>query len=209
MKSSDFNEWKRSYVEMLKADISVCLPAKVLSYDVSKGSASIEVQLKKIDTSGKSFSMSPFQNIPVLINRTGSFFIHNPIGAGTLGILIVCDKDMDLYKSLGGLRQPINFRKHDINDAIFIAGLYPFNRALSGINNTDLIIGTESNNMRIHITPAGLLEIKKGGVTKLILNNDGNFVITNGDLIADGISFKTHVHSGVESGDEVSGPPLI
>lgn len=37
---------------------------------------------------------------------------------------------------------------------------------------------------------------------------EGTFIITSGDIIADGVSLKTHVHSGVDSGSSNTGPPV-
>jgi len=59
--------------------------------------------------------------------------------------------------------------------------------------------------MDINIPSDGEINITAvGGVN--ITATDGN-VVVNGDVIADGVSLKGHVHTGVVPGDGLSGPP--
>ena len=46
-----------------------------------------------------------------------------------------------------------------------------------------------------------------GTITGNIRLVNGNLIVTSGDVIADGISLKTHVHGGVESGGDNTDPP--
>ena len=55
------------------------------------------------------------------------------------------------------------------------------------------------------ITVAGLVFSSGGGNITI---NDADLIITNGDVVADSISLKTHVHSGVTTGGSNTGGPV-
>ena len=54
------------------------------------------------------------------------------------------------------------------------------------------------------VADGGMTINAQGGVT---LNASGGDVVVQGDVIADGVSLKTHRHTGVEVGSGRSGPP--
>jgi hypothetical protein len=53
-------------------------------------------------------------------------------------------------------------------------------------------------------TMSGSFTIQNGTITI----NTGNLVVNSGDVIADGVSLKNHVHSGVQSGGSNTGAPV-
>jgi phage baseplate assembly protein gpV len=54
-------------------------------------------------------------------------------------------------------------------------------------------------------TTTGTIVFTQTGQT---INVDGDIIVVNGDVTADGISLKTHVHSGVTSGGSNTGAPV-
>lgn len=102
-----------------------------------------------------------------------------------------------------------------------------------GSNETDTITGnkTETIGGQLNITVtsnasltaprinlvgpvyiAGFLSVDgdgggEGGVMTGTFRLNGNLIVTGGDVTADGISLKTHVHGGVESGGDDTDPP--
>jgi phage baseplate assembly protein gpV len=60
------------------------------------------------------------------------------------------------------------------------------------------------------VTPGGAVNISVPGDANITgnVNINGNVTVTGGDVTADGISLKTHVHSGVDAGISNTGGPL-
>lgn len=60
--------------------------------------------------------------------------------------------------------------------------------------------------MRITISNSGI--IIEGGGANVVINGAPQVVVNGGDVIADGISLKTHRHGGVTPGGGNSGPAI-
>ncbi len=64
----------------------------------------------------------------------------------------------------------------------------------------------------IHLRADGSILLKVSGSTMVFENgtltvSNANVIVTSGDVIADGISLKTHTHGGVQSGGDNTGTP--
>ena len=74
----------------------------------------------------------------------------------------------------------------------------------------DVIINAENNitvnatNLSLNISDNTTITI---GSMSIIINNNG-INVTNGDIVVDSISLKTHVHGGVQSGGSNTGTPI-
>jgi len=138
----------------------VCLPARIVSYDLSKQSASVEPLLKKEYFKDNELVSLPIINdVPVLTLGAvgGDTFIHFPLQKDDLGIIVICDRSLDRWLSgAGNSVDPADTRTHDLNDAIFIPGLRPFSGAVSVDNKNDLFI--KHGNMKLQLSSAGKMK---------------------------------------------------
>lgn len=176
------------------AGIHTCLPGKIEKYDHEKQMASVKPLIKKFYLDNKTESLPVIVNVPVIFPRTANFSFTHPIEEGDLVLLLFCERSLEKYLAEGGEQEPGDRRKHDLTDAIAIPGLYPFSEPSEADNNEDVLIKFHEAELRI--------------------KPDGNFymkgdLIVEGDVVADDVSLKTHIHSGVETGGGVSGPPVV
>lgn len=138
-------------------------------------------------------------------------YIRYPIQIGDKGRVVASDVRLGGITGLGSglpvLSQPGN-----------LTGL-----AFEWLGNVNWTPATDPNSVEIYgpngvimrdtgsktvvtLTPDGIT-IDLGG--DLTINANGNTVTVNdGDVIADGISLKTHTHSGVTEGDDDTGEPV-
>lgn len=76
-----------------------------------------------------------------------------------------------------------------------------------------LEVDAKTGGVSVDATNGGVeIDAKSGGVSidasSGKVNVKGDVIVQNGDVIADGISLKKHIHSGVYSGPSVTGKPV-
>ena len=148
-------------------ELHTAIPGKVLEYDESVQKAKIQPLLKrKFKTEEGEVELPIINSVPVSFPRTENSIIHIPVAVGTLGMIIFCERSIDSWLSgEGGCVSPDDPRTHDLSDGIFYPGLYPFSKAISGLNSTYTTI--KNNNMKIELSPDGKIAIT-GGSEELV-----------------------------------------
>ena len=179
-------------IERHLSQVHTVMPGKIEKYDWELQKASVKPLIKKQYLDGREASLPLIVNVPVMFMRTDNFSFSYPINEGDLVLILFSERSMELYLKDGGEQLPGDRRKFDLSDGIAIPGLYPFSEQSKATNNTDVLIKFKEATLRI--TGEGVFEMK------------GDLIV-DGDVIADGISLKSHVHTGVASGDDLSGPP--
>ena len=176
---------------------------------------------RKVD--GKDIKLPVFVEVPVMHLHGGASYTAYPIDVGDYALLIFTERCFDNWYNGRDETLPLEFRMHDYSDAVAIVGLY--NRAgeitipkvithigdvyeegnhehIGDVNQTGDYVLTGDftiNGQTIkngNLTVNGNLTISGGAV------NASNCTInlTDGDVIADGVSLKNHTHGGVASG---------
>lgn len=179
-------------IERHLSQIHTAMPGRIEKYDWELQKASVKPLIKKQYMDGREASLPLIVNVPVMFMRTDNFSFTYPINEGDLVLVLFTERSMELYLKDGGEQLPGDRRKFDLSDGIAIPGLYPFSEQSKATNNDDVLIKFKEATLRI--TGEGVFEMK------------GDLIV-DGDVIADGISLKSHVHTGVASGDDLSGPP--
>lgn len=135
----------RDYVTHRQADLRVCLPGIVESYDAAKQTVDVQPTLHepKRDRDGtKTGTRLPvIHNVPVVFSRTQEWFVSLPIKAGDRVMLVFSDFSLDSWKTDGREGRPNSDKAHDINDAVAFVGGYDQSHAIADINANDLIVG--------------------------------------------------------------------
>jgi hypothetical protein len=193
-------EWAQSRIEFFRdmmLEVHTCLPAKIKSYDSSTQKAEIEPLLKtKYKNEDKAVDLPVINNVPVQWQsaNNGSAFIHLPLKAGDLGIILFSERSLDTWLSGEGASvSPDDPRHHHISDAIFIPGVRPFKTALPVVSSTSLFV--------------------KNGDAEVELTGDGNINIVGGNIkidaatVIDALATTINLGSGSEKavlGDTLS-----
>jgi phage baseplate assembly protein gpV len=102
----------------------------------------------------------------------------------------------------------------DMRQGLVLPGVYrDAAPAPSADPDLDLTVYADTHTMRIEFESGALFEMTSeaakfvfGGCT--ILLNHAGITVTGGDVVADGISLKMHVHGGVMPGPSVTTPPV-
>lgn len=163
----------------------------------------IKVREKTIDiqpvinrvVNGESISLPVFTDVPpVFLGGNGSS-ISLPIAAGDYALMIFTERCFDRWWIGQDFQSPLELRMHDYSDGFAIVGLLPQDSALT-IPDKITIVGDVEFTGNLDIT--GDVDI------------NGSMTVTGGDVVADGISLKTHTHpytwTGVPGAGNTGGP---
>lgn len=142
---------------------------------------------------GESIELPVFADVPPIFLGGGSSSLSMPIAVDDYALLIFTERCFDRWWAGQDFQRPLELRMHDYSDGFALVGLKPEASALS-IPDVMTLVGDVEHTGNLTITGS--------------LNVSGNITVTGGDVVADGVSLKTHVHSGVTTGGGTSGPPV-
>lgn len=100
-------------------------------------------------------------DVPVSYPRGGGGYMSWPLERGDLCLLIFSERSLDRWIDSDGrtVVYPDDARKHHISDAVCIPGLATVGNPVT-VHPTDLVLGTESGDVELHITPGGEVQAK-------------------------------------------------
>jgi Phage protein Gp138 N-terminal domain len=108
------------------SSMHTAFPAQIERYDFTTAKADVKPLLSAVYPDGSVMELPVIPNVPVLWPRTSLGSISFPLQRGD-GCLVVCsERSIDDWLTLGGINEPTDSRKFDLNDAIAIPGLYSF-----------------------------------------------------------------------------------
>lgn len=177
--------------------IHTALPARVVSFDPSEQTVSIELMIEQINHNGEQLALPPLVDVPVKMFAYGAFMITAEPQAGDEGLATFSERCIDGWWLSSKKSVPMDIRFHDLSDAFFDGGYRSKPKALTIVPNCLNIAGA-SNYVRL--LSDGTIEIK-GNTTIL-----GSLTVT-GDVVGAGKSLSTHTHGGVQTGSGSTGTP--
>ena len=177
--------------------IHTALPARVVSFDPSEQTVSIELMIEQINHNGEQLALPPLVDVLVKMFAYGAFMITAEPQAGDEGLATFSERCIDGWWLSSRKSVPMDIRFHDLSDAFFDGGYRSKPKALTIVPNCLNIAGA-SNYVRL--LSDGTIEIK-GNTTIL-----GSLTVT-GDVVGAGKSLSTHTHGGVQTGSGSTGIP--
>lgn len=181
----------------LQKKLHTCLPAKIVAFDNSTQTATIELMIQQMAYDGSMLELPPLIYVPVQMFSYGMFSIVAEPQEGDEGLAMFSERCIDGWWESSQKSVPLDVRFHDLSDAFFTGGYKSKPNALTIIPNA-IHIGSAGAYVRIFAN--GTLEVK-GATTFLDVVTAPDFITTSA------VSLASHVHVGVKSGTEVSGVP--
>ncbi|MEW5803906.1 MAG: Gp138 family membrane-puncturing spike protein [bacterium] len=143
-------------------DLHTAMPARVEKYDPASQKADVKPLLRKkykasdIDTE---FPVIPAVPVQWPSAGGGKAYLHLPLKAGDLGIIIVCERTMEGWLCGDGqITSPKDPRHHNLSDAVFVPGIRPFKKALAGVSSNNMVL--QNDKLRIELDPSGKVSIE-------------------------------------------------
>ena len=197
------------YFKLFMLELNFALPAVVEAVNPSKQTVDVKPTLMKRYESGKNVERAIIRNVQFQFPRGGDSCITLPIKPGDEGLLVFSCRDISSWKNSGGVQPLHSTRLLDYNDAVFIPGVSSYPRAISEYDADNITI--IKNGKKITVKDGELDAPDYHINCKSIYASDTiealNTITSATDVVAGGISGKTHVHGGVASGPYDTGIP--
>lgn len=203
------NGWTKQQID----NAHVSLPGVIVSYDAGSNRASAKPSGNYQAQDGQSLPYPIIYNAPVVFpsGSGGKAGVTFPIKSGDGCLIVFSDEALSGYLSGSGTNT--DPRKHSLNDAIVIPGLYA-NGATSEVehpNETCMtcggsIVRLDGSHLIIELANGTNITIAEGLYGEFA--NGTNITISAGDLVVNSISHCHHIHSGVEAGPDNTGEPV-
>ena len=176
--SSEYNGLSFIIQQAIRQQVNTCIVVKVTA--VKDGYVDVLPLVTQIDGNGEAVQPTTLYHLPFMRYHGGvCAVILNPV-VGDIGLAVFAQKDCSIVvKGTTEPQQPASFRENTMANGFYIGGF-------------------------LNQAPTCSIELKQDGSIVLTAPNN---VIVNGDVIADGISLKNHVHGGVTAGGDNTGQP--
>lgn len=114
----------RRFIDNVLIDTHTILPAKVLKYNSSDQTATIEFSINR-SIDGEQVNYPILEEINVVYPRGNKAGLSFPLKNGDGCLVVFAERNLDFWKDQGAGGVPKDFRKFDLNDAIVVPGLFP------------------------------------------------------------------------------------
>ena len=212
-KSPGLAEVIRMAIRQQLEGLHTSLPGRIEKYDVGEQKADIQLLLQRVlvDTDGTEMdpeTLPILHDVPVRFVRGGGAFSSCPMTEGDLVHVVFVERSTDQYLAGNGdLTKPLDFRMHNLSDAVAYPGYYPRALALADAHAENAVWGFDGG-AQIHIKP--------GGEVHLGSENAADFVALAQKVLTElqavqtdqttlGALLVSHVHPGVTAGPAATG----
>lgn len=198
-----------------QASIWTAMPGKVLSFDSSDNTCSVQVtiQMSRQLPSGDSewVSISPLIKCPLVFMNGGGAVLTFPVKEGDEALVVFASRCIDGWWQTGDISPQAEFRMHDISDGFVVVGPRSAAKAVGAWSSDRVELRTEDSSAVISLdTTSGDVEVTSSANITLTAPNiifNGNIQHT-GSFVSNGKNVgSNHTHGGVRQGTETSGGP--
>lgn len=216
-KSPDLAELLRLAMRQAQAELHVSFPGRVESYDASEQKADIQPLLQRVIVDADGNELDPetlpiLHDVPVAFPRGGGFFLSWPLAAGDLVHVLIVERSIDQF--LGGdgeITRPLDFRMHNLSDAVAYPGLYPRSLALEDAHPENSVWGKDGGS-HIHIKPGGEIHLGSEDAAEFVALAQKTLdeISAVRDALNDHITnYNTHIHNTTATVGPTAVPGVI
>lgn len=186
-RSPDLAEVIKAAIANATGEIHTALPGKVEKYDSAKQRVDVKPLLKKavinIDGTESTVALPVIPDVPVMFPRAGGFFLTFPIQKGDFVLLVFVERSTDLFLAGPGAdTDPVDFRTHDLSDAVAFPCFYPFGKSIKDIDPANMVLGQDRGGSKIVIKDGGTIEVTFDNGNALTIDGSGSgTTLTVGD----------------------------
>lgn len=206
----------RAAIDQDRADLNVCLPGQLTSYDATQQKGDVQPLLRRplVDSDGNDIEaevLPSIPSVPIVFPRSGQYFISFPLKVGDLVTLFFVQRSLDRFMTnAAAVTDPVDLRMHDISDAIAMPGLYPFPQALTSAHADNLVIGNDITGTQIHVKAAEVHLGAENAAEFVALGQKVDTAVTNIQGKLDSLigKFTLHTHGAGALVAPPSGGPV-
>lgn len=217
-------------MQSVKADLWTAMPGIVDSFNAEAQTAAvrpaIQIQQQLVDGSFVWVTMPLLLDCPVHFPSGGSFTLTFPVKPGDECLVVFADRCIDAWWQSGaanGSQPQAEMRMHDLSDGFVFVGVRSQPRKLANFSTTDTQLRSDDGQAHISLasnydvkvlTPAAAyveaaakIQLKAPLIEILGDVTVTGSIVAQGDVVGQGTTLHHHIHTGVRSGGDMSGPP--
>lgn len=204
------NDVIRNDIESVLMMTYTSIPAIVLSFDSTRQVAKVKVATDTPTYYGDNIDAAILEDVPVMFPQGSDWVIAGTLEAGDAVLLVVPHYGIEEYLQgpKGKEGKPQSVRRHDLNEAVALPGMFTFNEPTRKLALKDTFHIAQGKDNHITFDDTNGITITSG--TNIIQMNASGITITGnvnivGNLSATsvssgGIPFGTHVHEYTDVG---------
>lgn len=123
-------------IDRFMCEVHTCMPAKVVSYDPSTQTATVQPTLQRVylvQGQEHAVDLPEIFQVPVVFPATANAWLRLPLAAGDLVMVHFSERSLDAWSQTNGgsTLDPLIPHKFSLADAIAVPGLRPQSQAIS------------------------------------------------------------------------------
>jgi archaellum component FlaG (FlaF/FlaG flagellin family) len=138
-----------------QAEIWTALPGQIISFDPGKMTCKVQptVTAKVTDSEGVAANtkLPVLVDVPVIFPSAGGFSLTFPVQAGDECLVMFASRCIDAWWQLGGVRDQVEPRMHDLSDGFAIVGPKSLPNVVQNLSATDVQLRSNAGNTRISL----------------------------------------------------------
>jgi Phage protein Gp138 N-terminal domain len=152
---NSFANGMRTLMRLNSLNEESMVPAKVISYNRTKNTATVQPMIMQVDVDDNAFVRDEIDEIPVFSFGGGGYHINFPLKAGDLGWILAADRDISQFLQSLSAAKPTTTRHKKFGDSWFVPDV--FRQYTINSKDTDsLVIQTTDGTTRIAIKPGDI-----------------------------------------------------
>lgn len=203
------------------------MPGKLYGWNPEKNTVSVRltilVKQQHADGTTSSMPIPDLLDCPVVFPGGGGFSLTFPLKDNDECLVVFASRCIDAWWQSGAdLNEQFEFRMHDLSDGFCIPGVRSVPNVMPAISTQNVQLRSDdgaafveiapNNNIRLKTPTKVTLETPMVECTQALKVNGPITYLSGltgtGGMVVDGITFGTHVHSGVSTGPSTTGGPL-
>lgn len=218
-----------------QAQIWTCLPGIIQSFDATKMTCSVQPtiqgQFRNPQGVWQNKTIPLCVDCPVQFPGGGGFLMTFPLAAGDEVLIHFASRCIDGWWQAGQVSPQAQLRMHDLSDGFVSPKVYSIPKIPGSISTTAAQLRTLDGTAHIELAPGGIVNaLAPGGMnvtgnlnviggitcgggsgTEAVINGNiqlNGSMIATGEVTASTIPLSSHIHGGVASGGNDTGPPI-
>lgn len=175
----------KSFMHEGMKDVGTSIPGHILTFDPFHQTAQLQIGIVRTDSDDKTYTPPPLIECPVVFSGGGGFAVEHELNPGDPGWIIFSQRCIDGWMQTGGVAQNPVLRFHDVADAMFIPGVRPNPKAMSGFVNDGIRLRNADASSYVWLRSTGVF-----------IKTAGAFDIQSGTMTHNGVNVgSTHTHA--------------
>lgn len=184
----------RQDVESILMMTYTSIPAIVKSHNTEKQTLTVQVATETPTYFGDNIAPVELDDVPVMFPQGSDWVIAGKLEEGDAVLLVVPHYGVEEYLQgpKGKPGRPESVRRHDLNEAVALPGMFTFNEPTRKLALKDTFHIAQGENNHITFDETGGITLTSGSS---VVNISDTGVSITGSLTVNGIPFGTHTHS--------------